>query len=173
MIIIWAIALTGYAGYSFYNNMKISRAMKVMNSPELDIEKIGMGLQLKKDKDMKLKEVVKEENTFLIFFSPSCEACVKELEFINKSYKGNQLKKKPILITASKKHIVDKFIEDKDIPFEYYFITEEELDKKIGAGSIPLSFVIDKEGNVKMGKNGWSSDKSFQEELIEKVNSFN
>ncbi|WP_425449725.1 hypothetical protein, partial [Dethiothermospora halolimnae] len=97
----------------------------------------------------------------------------KELEFIDKSYKENELKKKPILITASKKHIVDKFIKDKDIPFEHYFITEEELDKKIGVGSIPLSFVIDKEGNVKMGKNGWSSDESFQKELIEKVNSFN
>ncbi len=120
-----------------------------------------------------LEEVVKEENTFLIFFSPSCEACVKELEFINKSYKENELKKKPILITASEEHIVDKFIKDKDIPFEYYFITEEEFNKEIDARAIPLNIMLDENGNIKMHKEGWQDNKLFHKRIIDKVNSFN
>ncbi|MCH2032436.1 MAG: TlpA family protein disulfide reductase [Tenacibaculum sp.] len=107
---------------------------------------------------------------FLNFWATWCPPCIAELPSIQKFYNEYQDKVAFVFITSEDSEDILKFFNENDYEFPVYqsnFI----LNELPPVNSIPRTFVLDKEGNIRIDKSGaanWNSQSflSFIDEVL-------
>lgn len=104
-------------------------------------------------------KAVKGKIVLVNFWATWCPPCVAEmpsLEELHKDY-GNQVAF--VLIAHDKKEKVKAFLNEKDYGFPVYFEVSSSPDL-LSTGTIPTTFIIDKNGKIVVKKTGaanWNS----------------
>lgn len=107
---------------------------------------------------------------FLNIWATWCPPCVAELPGIQELYQGNNNIANFILVSNEDPEVVKAFAEKHgytDLPFYFTRSTPSDFSSQ----SIPISFIISKEGRVVLKKKGaakWNSDKT--EEILKQLN---
>ncbi|WP_157811860.1 TlpA family protein disulfide reductase [Tenacibaculum sp. SZ-18] len=99
---------------------------------------------------------------FLNFWATWCPPCIAELPSVQKFYNDYQDKVAFIFITSEDSEAIIKFFKENEYEFPVYQ-SNSILNELPPVNSIPRTFVLDKEGNIRIDKSGaanWRS-KSF------------
>lgn len=119
--------------------------------PDLE-NKIGTHFPIENYKNSEGKNFsqddLKEKFTVINFWSTHCEPCLKELPYFNKLKEISGEKVKFIAITYDSKEKVDQFLTKR--PFDFQHITDsgQELKSYFSILRNPMTFIVDKNGNV-------------------------
>ncbi len=104
---------------------------------------------------------------FLNFWATWCPPCVAELPSIQKFY--NDYKDDVVFITITNENWndVSTFFKEEGYEFPVYQAKQGYLKELPSITSIPRTFIIDKQGNIRVDKSGaanWNSN-SFRKEI--------
>ncbi|WP_299711210.1 TlpA disulfide reductase family protein [uncultured Tenacibaculum sp.] len=108
---------------------------------------------------------------FLNFWATWCPPCIAELPYIQEFYNDYKDKVEFVFITNDSRETLEQFFRENDYEFPVYqskFDFPKELPP---VTSIPRTFVIDKQGNIRVDKSGsanWNSNK-FRKKIDELV----
>lgn len=114
---------------------------------------------------------------FLNFWATWCPPCRMEMPFIEEIYKENKLNSDEIVILGvagpnqgqeKDKDYIIKFLEDEGYSFPVVFDEDGSVFAQYTVRSLPSTFFIDKDGNVKYYVPG-AMDKETMEMIIEDV----
>ncbi len=120
---------------------------------------------------LNIKNIYKQKPTILVIFSPNCGHCKKELAFLSGLYNEEALKGRFEIVAISTKNrsALKKLIEAKKYPFPVVVDPEKKIASLFPSytGSVPLSFVIDKKGQINFFHKGFneSSKNRYRMEL--------
>ncbi|SEV92183.1 Thiol-disulfide isomerase or thioredoxin [Chryseobacterium wanjuense] len=92
---------------------------------------------------------LKGKITFINFWSTTCEPCIKELPYLNKLKETLGTQVNFLAITHDSKEKVDKFLAKREFNFSHITDSGQELKSYFPILRNPLTFIIDKNGNVK------------------------
>jgi peroxiredoxin len=120
--------------------------------PDLE-NKIGKHFPIESYKDSDGKnfnsDYLTGKSTLINFWSTTCEPCIKELPFLNNLKETLNSKVNFIAITFDSKEKVDKFLEKREFNLQHITDSKEELKSYFPILRNPMTFIIDKNGNIK------------------------
>lgn len=95
------------------------------------------------------QDELKGKMTVINFWSTTCEPCIEKLPYLNRLSEIFKDKVKFIAITYDRREKVDLFLPKH--PFNYKQITEaaEEMKNYFVQIKIPLTFIVDRKGNIR------------------------
>lgn len=93
------------------------------------------------------QDYLKGKTTFINFWFTNCEPCIEELPLLNKLKGELPLEISFLAVTFSKKEQVEKFLLKHQFDFEHITDMNPNLLQSL-VKRYPMSFLIDKEGNV-------------------------
>jgi thiol-disulfide isomerase/thioredoxin len=99
----------------------------------------------------------KGEPIFLNFWATWCGPCMAEFPSIEKMVKGHKGNGEIFLISHEKPQVIRQFMEEKGMNLPIYYSTK--VPRFVTSESIPLTYILDKEGKVVIEKTGaadWS-----------------
>jgi len=108
---------------------------------------------------------------FVNFWATWCPPCRAELPMIQKLYNDYKDNVAFVFVTSENWEIVDKFFKDKGYELPVYNSTSTPPNSFTKTNSIPVTYLIDKSGNILISKTGaadWNSKKvrSLLDDLI-------
>ncbi|MFI1770819.1 TlpA family protein disulfide reductase [Thalassobellus citreus] len=106
-------------------------------------------------------EEAKGKVVFINFWATWCPPCIAEMPSIQKLYEDYNTKVEFIFITNDYYSEINPFLKKNNYTFKV-FRPHEAYPEFFNISSIPRTFLIDKEGNVVIDKNGaanWNSEK--------------
>ena len=89
------------------------------------------------------------KNTFINFWSTTCEPCIKELPYLNKLKETLGTNVNFIAITHDHKEKVAQFLAKQDFNFQHITDSGQELKSYFPILRNPLTFIVDKNGSIK------------------------
>lgn len=104
---------------------------------------------------------------FLNSWATWCPPCVAELPYIQSFYNAYKDKVAFVFISNENWSQIDAFFKEKDYNFPVYQYKGESLKGLPHVNSIPRTFVIDKQGNIRVDESGsadWNSA-SFRKQI--------
>lgn len=151
----------------FIRQMSFSPSIeKIESSPK--ISNYNWELQGLNMKDVNFSEF-EGKVIFLNFWATWCPPCVAELPYIQEFYKAYKDKVVFISITNENWSDVAAFFKKRGYDFPVYQSNQNYLQDLPAVTSIPRTFLIDKQGNIRVDKSGsadWNSA-SFRNEVDE------
>ena len=114
-------------------------------------------------------DAFKGEVVFINFWATWCPPCVAEMPDIHRLYEDQKDQVRFIMISLDQdEEKAHKFISKKGFDFPVYFL-RSALPSVYDTHSIPTTYVIDKEGNVKIERHGMAkyNTESFKQLLTE------
>ncbi|WP_157844717.1 peroxiredoxin family protein [Chryseobacterium sp. Leaf405] len=130
----------------------VAQQKKFWTFPDLE-NKIGKHFPIENYKDQDGKNfspnALKGKMTLINFWSTTCEPCIKELPYLNKLKESLGNKANFIAITYDNKEKVDKFISTQEFNFQHITNSSEELKSYFSLLRNSMTFIIDKNGNIK------------------------
>lgn len=93
-------------------------------------------------------DYLKGKTTFINFWSTTCEPCIDELPYLNKLKEKLGSKVKFIAITHDNNEKVEKFMIKHEFNFQHITDSLKELQTYFKLIRNPMTFVIDKNGNI-------------------------
>lgn len=95
------------------------------------------------------QDELKGKMTVINFWSTTCEPCIEELPYLNRLSEIFKDKVNFIAITYDRREKVDQFLPKHS--FNYKQITEaaEEMKNYFVQIKIPLTFIVDRKGNIR------------------------
>ena len=96
----------------------------------------------------------KGKKVFVNFWATWCPPCKYEMPFINEIYKENKDIEILTISSNESKNIVEKYIKQNNYEFKVLLDTDSKVATKYRAYSIPLSILIDEDGNIIKTHNG-------------------
>lgn len=94
-------------------------------------------------------EYLKGKTTLVNFWSTTCEPCIKELPYLNKLKETLGSKANFIAITFDNKEKVDKFLSKNEFKYQHITNSLDQLKSYFPILRNPMTFIIDKNGNIK------------------------
>lgn len=91
---------------------------------------------------------LQDKLTFINFWSTSCEPCIEELPYLNKLKETFGEKVNFIAITHDSKEKVTRFLVKKNFNFQHITDSSQELQSYFTLVRNPMSFILDKSGNI-------------------------
>lgn len=115
---------------------------------------------------LNIKDIFEKKPLVLVFFSPTCGHCRHELDFLSKLYSEDPLQGKFEIIAVSVnggKHF-EKLVQDKTFPFPVAADPKREIVSLFPSytGSVPVSFIVDRTGNINFFHRGFSEQTKNQ-----------
>jgi thiol-disulfide isomerase/thioredoxin len=92
---------------------------------------------------------LKGKISFINFWSTTCEPCIKELPYLNKLKETLGNKANFIAITQDNKDKVEKFLAKREFNFLHITDSGQELKSYFPILRNPMTFIVDKNGNIK------------------------
>jgi peroxiredoxin len=156
-IILAVLALA--VGYTLYANMNKDKNQKiVIGKPAPDFVLVDM-----EGNKHRLSEY-KGQGVFLNFWATWCKPCEREMPYIENQYQ--QFKDQGVQVLAidsgETELAVNRFIERKGMTFPV-LIDEGAVQAAYGINPLPITFLIDKEGNVVKSHTGELSEETVRE----------
>ncbi len=114
-------------------------------------------------------EAHKGKVIFLNFWATWCPPCLAELPYIQNLYNAYKDKVAFVFITSDSKQTLEDFLKKKGYHFPVYQSSHGFLQDLPLVSSIPRTFIIDKEGRIRVDESGsvnWNS-KAFRMVLDE------
>jgi len=111
----------------------------------------------------------KGEVIFVNFWATWCPPCVAEMPSIENLYKDYGDKIKFVIVANDERQKVEDFIKNKNFTMPIYYGFSKEL-AEFSSNSIPISFLINKDGEIVSSKKGaanWNSKAT--REMIDKL----
>lgn len=87
--------------------------------------------------------------TLINFWSTTCEPCIKELPYLNKLKEMVSEKANFIAITQDNNEKVEKFLVKQNFNFQHINNSLLELKSYFSILRNPMTFIVDKNGNIK------------------------
>ncbi|WP_149275302.1 TlpA disulfide reductase family protein [Pareuzebyella sediminis] len=115
-------------------------------------------------------ESVKGQVVFLNFWATWCKPCIKEMPEIQKLYDDYGSKVTFLLVTQEDTKKVRSFLERRELELPIYY-SQAEIPDEIASKTLPTTYIIDKEGTIKIAESGpraWNSSqyRRLLDELI-------
>jgi len=156
-IILAVMALA--VGYTLYANMNKDKNQKiVIGKPAPDFVLVDMEGNKHRLSDYK------GQGVFLNFWATWCKPCEREMPYIENQYQ--QFKDQGVQVLAidsgESELAVNRFIERKGMTFPV-LIDEGPVQAAYGINPLPITFLIDKEGNVVKSHTGELSEEKVRE----------
>jgi peroxiredoxin len=157
------------AGRDYFKRLTIEKPGKPVQAPDFTLEDpSGRRLSLK---DLKGKVV------FLNFWATWCVPCRQEMplmEKLHREFKQEGLKMVAVNFGEDKK-TVQKFFDELGLTFTAVVDHDGKVGDKYGAWSLPLTYIIDRDGEFigkTIGDRRWDSEdaRAFFRELLQKNN---
>ena len=104
---------------------------------------------------------------FLNYWATWCPPCVAELPYIQSFYNDYKDKVAFVFISKEKETVINSFFSEKGYDFPVYQYKSTTIKDLPEISSIPRTFIIDKNGNIRVDKSGaadWNS-KSFRKQI--------
>lgn len=104
---------------------------------------------------------------FINFWATWCPPCIAEMPAIQKLYNDYKDKVVFVFVTSDGWQLVDEFYKENNYNLPTYTSVGEYLQELPNVNSIPRTFVLDKNGFIRVDKTGtakWNSD-SFREKI--------
>ncbi|MEP0986933.1 TlpA disulfide reductase family protein [Ekhidna sp.] len=113
-------------------------------------------------------ESFKGEVIFLNFWATWCPPCIAEMPDIHALFKGNQVAEFVMVSMDQDEMKAKSFIMKKGFEFPVYFL-RSSLPETYNTHSIPTTYLIDKEGFVRVENHGMAkyNTSSFKQLLVE------
>jgi thiol-disulfide isomerase/thioredoxin len=92
---------------------------------------------------------LKGKMSFINFWSTTCEPCITELPYLNKLKENLGSKVNFIAITQDNKDKVEKFLAKREFNFLHITDSGQELKSYFPILRNPMTFIVDKNGNIK------------------------
>lgn len=92
---------------------------------------------------------LKGKMTLINFWSTTCEPCIKELPYLNKLKETLGEKVNFIAITQDNNEKVEKFLAKQNFNFQHITNSLQELKSYFSLLRNPMTFIVDKNGNIK------------------------
>ena len=93
-------------------------------------------------------DYLNNKTTFINFWSTTCEPCIEELPYLNKLKEKLGDKVNFIAITHDNKDKVEKFLFKHEFNFQHITDSLKELQSYFKLIRNPMTFIIDKKGNI-------------------------
>lgn len=106
---------------------------------------------------------------FLNFWATWCPPCIAELPYIQKFYNDYEDKVEFVFITNEDWPAVNEFFKKHGYELPIYQSNQDYLNELPPVTSIPRTFILDKEGYIRLDKSGsadWNS-KKFRKKIEE------
>lgn len=120
--------------------------------PDLE-KKIGQHFPIENYKNENGKKFTQDylngKPALINFWSTTCEPCIKELPYLNKLKETLGEKANFIAITHDSKDKVEKFLAKREFNFQHITDSLPELNTYFNVLRNPMTFIIDKNGNIK------------------------
>ncbi|WP_415328775.1 TlpA family protein disulfide reductase [Chryseobacterium sp. MMS23-Vi53] len=120
--------------------------------PDLE-KKIGQHFPIENYKNQKGENFKSDElrgkMTLINFWSTTCEPCIKELPYLNKLKETLNEKANFIAITQDSNEKVKKFLTNHTFNFQHITNSISELKSYFPVLRNPMTFIVDKNGNIK------------------------
>jgi peroxiredoxin len=124
-----------------------------------------LGLQNLDGRIVNLSEY-KGKIVFLNFWTTWCKSCRDEVSSMSKLH--NKLKDRDFVMVAlnlqERASVVKKFVREFELSFAVLLDSDGKAKALFGVGTIPTTFILDKEGKVigtAVGSREWDSEKSI------------
>lgn len=91
---------------------------------------------------------LKGKISFINFWSTHCEPCLEELPYLNKLKEFSEEKVNFIAITYDSKEQVDAFLAKRPFNFQHITDSGQELRSYFTLLRNPMTFIVDKNGNI-------------------------
>jgi len=105
--------------------------------------------QFNSEKGIQLNiEKLKGKATLINFWSTNCEPCIEEMPMLNELKKNLDGKANFVGITFSPKEKVKKFLTEHEFSFNLITDAEYNLFEKNKITRYPMTYIIDKDGNL-------------------------
>ncbi len=138
-----------------------------------DIHRTAPDFKLKdmKGKKVSLESVLKKGPVLIDFWASWCDPCKEEMPIFEELYKKyNEKGLQMLLITVDKRGGIAKarnYIKSKGFTFEVLFDKGSKIYKKYGGkASIPVTYIVNREGKIVYSHTGKGTKKEFEEEII-------
>lgn len=120
--------------------------------PDLE-SKIGQHFPIENYKNQNGKNLnsdyLQGKMTFINFWATTCEPCIKELPYLNKLKETLGEKVNFIAITQDNKEKVENFLKKREFNFQHITDSGQELKSYFSILRNPMTFIVDKHGNIK------------------------
>ncbi len=111
-----------------------------------------------------IRKAYNDKPVIIVIFSPKCSHCRKELAFLNTLYTGGDLHRKFEIIAVSRgsKKMTSEFITKKKYTFPVLLDAGHRITSRFPSftGSIPLSYFINRSGEITSIQAGFGMDKA-------------
>lgn len=151
--------LAAAVAYTLYANMTKDENKKIeIGKPAPDFVLVDMNGNKHRLSDYK------GQGVFLNFWATWCKPCEREMPFIDNQYK--HFKDQGVQVLAvdvgESRLVVNKFIERHNLSFPV-MIDKGDVQAAYGINPLPITFLIDKDGNVVKSHTGELSERTVQE----------
>lgn len=157
-IILAVLALA--VGYTLYANMNKDKNHKIeIGKPAPDFALVDMQGNKHRLSDYK------GQGVFLNFWATWCKPCEREMPYIENQYQQFKDKGVQVLAVNSEESelVVNKFIERKGLNFPVLIDEDGQVQAAYGINPLPITFLIDKEGNVVKSFTGELTEETIRE----------
>ncbi|MCM3665340.1 thiol-disulfide oxidoreductase ResA [Mesobacillus subterraneus] len=157
-IILAVLALA--VGYTLYANMNKDKNQKIeVGKPAPDFVLVDM-----EGNKHRLSEY-KGQGVFVNFWATWCKPCEREMPYIENQYQ--QFKDQGVQVLAidssESELVVNKFVERKGLNFPVLIDKDGQVQAAYGINPLPITFLIDKEGNVVKSHTGELTEETVRE----------
>jgi len=95
-----------------------------------------------------IKDVLKKENTLLVFFQTACSACRGEMSFLKENHANNAKVNIVGISVDMRPDLVKKYQEEAQIPFLFLSDPDYKIPAAFKVTFTPAAVLLDKEGNL-------------------------
>lgn len=96
------------------------------------------------------------EPLLLVFIQRTCRSCQREMDFLKQlSDENDSINVLGVFVDAVDRDF-KKFIEEKGLPFRFFWDAEYEIGDKYGVSFTPTSYLLDKNRVISKVYRGWS-----------------
>ena len=143
-----------------------------------DKQKTAPDFKLKdmKGKKVSLEKVLEKGPVLIDFWASWCDPCKEEMPIFEELYKKyNKKGLQMLLISVDKRGGISKaknYITSKGYTFDVLFDRGSKVFKKYGGkASIPVTYIVNKEGKITYSHTGKGTKKEFEEEILKVLKS--
>jgi len=121
----------------------------------------GFSIKTTDNSTLRIENIYKQKPVVLVFFSPTCGHCRHELDFLSKLYTKGPLQGKfeVVAVSVNGGKYFDKLMKEKTFPFPVAADAKRKIVSRFPsyAGSVPVSFVVDRNGRINFFHRGFSN----------------